>query len=62
MLATFELQGLHEPIIVLKPESTEERILLAAFLGYDGNILKASVDRYENGHIETVRILAEQSR
>ena len=56
--AVFELQRLHEPIVVLTPETPEERILLAAFLRYDANQFSVSVDRFENGHIERVRLSA----
>ncbi len=62
MTAKWELQRLHEPVVVLIPDSEEEAILMAAFLKYDSNAFRVSVDRREDGLIKNVRIFAEQSQ
>lgn len=62
MKATFELQRLHEVIVVLRPETPDERILLAAFVRYDANLFSVSIDRLENGQIEVLRVLASQAQ
>lgn len=61
MTAKFQIEGLHRPVIVLEPEYGTEAILMAAFLRFDSNIFSVSVERYENGQIKTVTLLAEQS-
>lgn len=61
MNANFEMQGLHEPIVVLEPISSVEALLLAAFIRYDSNVFSVSVDRFEDGRIQRVRLIAGQS-
>ena len=60
MRIKFDLQRLHQPILVIEPESAEERILLAAFIRYDSNLFSVSIDRFDNGQIVRMRILADQ--
>lgn len=62
MRARFELQGLHQPIIVLTPDTEDERVLLAAFIRYDANSFSVSVDRFENGKIEQLRLVASDAQ
>ena len=62
MTIKFAQQGLHRPVLVIAPETQEERILLAAFLIYDANILNADVARFANGLIDTVTISASEAR
>lgn len=61
MDARFELEGLHRPVIVLKPEHGIESILMAAFLRYDSNVFSVYVERYQDGQIESVTIKANVS-
>lgn len=62
MKASFELSGLHRPVSVLTPETNDERLLLAAWIGYDENVISADVERFENGHIKTMTLSASESR
>lgn len=62
MKASFQLQRLHEPVVVLEPDHGTEAILLASWLGYDENSLTVSVERGESGLIQRVTIMASQSR
>lgn len=59
MNAVFKLEGLHRPVIELTPEYGVEAILAAAFIRYDANVFRVSVDRHENGQIKTLMIYAE---
>ena len=61
MKADFILEGLHRPVLVLQPESTLERILLAAFIRYDANVFSCSVQRFENGQIERLTLLSSEA-
>lgn len=61
MRARFGLVGLHRPVVVLTPETPDERILLAAFLRYDANVLSVDVERAEDGQIHEVTLFASVS-
>lgn len=60
MDAKFRLKGLNQPVLVVTPETDEERILLAAFLRFDSNALSFSVERFDNGLIDTITISASE--
>lgn len=62
MVATFDIQRLHEPVVVLKPDNATEAILLAAWMGFDSNSFSVSVERAEDGRIKQVMIEASQIR
>jgi hypothetical protein len=61
MRAHFELLRLNGLELVLTPEDTNERLLVAAFLEYDANVFHVSVERAENGHIQRVRFCTSES-
>lgn len=58
MMAHFDIEGPHQPVIVLTPDSGVEAILMAAFLRYDSNAFSVSVARHENGRIKHVTVIA----
>ena len=60
--AHFDPRDKNRVDLVIEPSTTEERLLLAAWLGYDGNVLSAAVERYDNGPIKTVTIQASDGR
>jgi hypothetical protein len=61
MNARFELEGHNRPVLVVVPDYGDEDILMAAFLRYDQNSLSVRVERRENGRIERVTFLPDQS-
>lgn len=61
MNAIFKLEGQHRPVIELTPDYGVEAILAAAFIRYDANLFRVSVERHENGQIKTLTIYAESS-
>jgi hypothetical protein len=62
MTAAFGVAGPNETEIVLDPDNAVERLLLAAFLRHDSNVLHIQVERSTDGLlIRTVRLRAEQS-
>lgn len=62
MKAHFNFFGLHQPVVVVRPDGSDEEILLAAFIRYDANVFTILIDRYENGRIEKIAFLAGTSR
>ncbi len=56
MKAKFDLEGLHNPVLVVEPDHGVEAILMSAWLGYDANSFRVSVERREDGQIKSVMI------
>jgi hypothetical protein len=59
MKATFEPLGHNDIELVVSPDFGAESLLMAAFLRFDQNVFHVDVERYENGHIKSVRFRAE---
>ena len=47
--------------VVLHPETDLERILLAMWMRYDANSSRFEVQRYEDGRIHSLTIVADES-
>lgn len=62
MEAKFEMGRPHEPVIILTPDRGTEAILMAAFLRYDANAFSVSVERYDDGQIKEVTLIANDAR
>lgn len=58
MKARLERRDSHDSQIVLEPETDHERLLLAAWMKYDQNAVSLVVERFQNGLIERVTLLA----
>ncbi len=61
MTATFALDGLHKPVVIVGPDDVTESILLAAFIRYDANVFSVSVERYDDGRIKTLTFSASDA-
>lgn len=61
MTVTFELEGTHTPVLVVKPEDRDTAILMASFIRYDSNVFSVYVERYENGQISSVTFRASDA-
>ena len=62
LIAKFEPRGKNTVDLVLEPSTVEERLLLAAWLGFDENAINATVKRWENGLIQVVTLSASDAR
>ncbi len=58
MKARFDLQRLHQPVLVIEPDHGTEAILTAAWLQYDANSFNVSVERYEDGQIKSLTMFS----
>jgi hypothetical protein len=57
MNVRFDLEG-YRPVIVLTPDTNEERIILSTFLRFEANVLSASVEKKEDGRIGSLTLRA----
>lgn len=62
MNAHFELEGKHDPVLIVEPDYGVEDMLMAAFLRYDANVFTVHVERLENGRIKAVTFIAGSDR
>ncbi len=57
MDAHFTREGLNGVVIELLPDTEEESLLLALWVGYDANLVTASVMRTADGDICRIRLV-----
>ena len=62
MKASFQQHGMNGLELILKPDTDDEALLLASWLQYDANPIYAGVERFENGHIQVMRLKASDAR
>lgn len=58
MKAEIQQHGQHDCVVVLRPETDHERMLLAVWMRHDANVAHFSVERFDNGMIERVTVEA----